>query len=174
MILCRFTRGDRSSRLLDHALQRALGGLDQTGRGEQDPPEPFGMLVANHARECHALLERGLRLREVIGLLQGLAETDAEKRAGRPIRDEFDRAPEQVHRRGDVLPAHGCLCGGLEPLGGSSSNGRVGCAELGSVAVCLLQVVADDFVGASLPSLVSSQSAYRPWRAARCRFGTAS
>ena len=53
---------------------------------------------------------------------------------------------EQVHRRGDVLPGHGCLRGSPEPLRRSSSDDRVDGAELGSVAIRLLEVVADDLV----------------------------
>ena len=80
MILHRFARGDSRGRLLEHALQRALGILHHLHAGEPDPPEPLGVPVSSLACERHALLERSLRPPELVGFLQGLAETHAEKR----------------------------------------------------------------------------------------------
>ena len=165
---------DGSGRLLEHVLQRALGILHQLHAGEPDPPEPFGMAVPGFARERHAFLERRPSSLELVGFLQSLAEAHAEERAHVSVGDELDGAGEQVHRRVNVLPGHGCLRGGPEPLRSSSSDDRVDGPELGPVAVRLLEVVADDLVRS-----VVSESRLEPVRVplvqvARCRLGIAS
>ena len=112
-------------RLLEHALDRALGILQRLDECEPDPSEPLGVLVADRARERHPLLERGLRRARARRLRSaprrgGRTAAGDRRRRGR-ARPRGRAGSPPPRRPGAPVAARAAAA---EPLGGAAADAR--------------------------------------------------
>lgn len=146
----RSTSARHGSKILDGAVGDEQARQDRVGLERR---------VAERACAVERLVEQPLRLGELADLHRRLTEVGEHlEPLARALRQQLDRASQQVDRRPHVAAAEGAPARGAEVGGGTQAQGdAVGVVrgKLEQVAARLLEVVADDLLELELAVAVA-------------------